>query len=78
MAQQAKTPYPARWGKNALQSAGIDASKFTTHSTRSASTSFLEERNVNTKVIMTSEGWSNEMTSQRHYHKPADDAFNFW
>ena len=78
MAQQAKTPYPARWYKHVLESAGIDVSMFTTRSTRSASTSFLGERNVNTKVIMTSEGWSNEMTFQRHYHKPADNAFNFW
>ena len=62
--------------KNVLESAGIHESKFTTHSTRSASTS-LEERDVNIKDIMTSEGWSNEMTFQRHYHKPADNAFNF-
>ena len=26
---------------------------------------------------MTSAGWSNEMTFQRYYHKPADNTFNF-
>ena len=67
----------SRWCKNVLKSAGIDASRFTAHSTRSASTSFLEERNVNIKDIMTSAGWSSEMTFQRCYHKPVDNAFNF-
>ena len=67
----------SRWCKNVLKSAGIDVSKFTAHSTRSASTSFLAERNVNIKDIMTSAGWSNEMTFQRYYHKPADNTFNF-
>lgn len=67
----------SRWCKNVLKSAGIDVSKFTTHSTRSASTSFLAERNVNIKDILTSAGWSNEMTFRRYYHKPADNAFNF-
>lgn len=41
-----------RWCKNVLETAGIDVSKFTAHSTRSASTSFLAERNVNIKDIM--------------------------
>ena len=67
----------SRWCKNVLKFAGIDVSKFTAHSTRSASTSFLTERNVNIKDIMTSAGWSNEMTFQRYYHKPADNTFNF-
>jgi len=67
----------SRWCKNVLKFAGIDVSKFTAHSTRSASTSFLAERNVNIKDIMTSAGWSNEMTFQRYYHKPADNTFNF-
>ena len=26
---------------------------------------------------MMSAGWSNEMTFQRYYHKPADNVFNF-
>ena len=68
----------SRWCKNVLKSAGIDVSKVTAHSTCSASTSFLAERNVNIKDIMTSAGWSNEMIFQRYYHKPANNAFNFW
>jgi len=56
----------SRWCKNVLKSA----------STCSASTSFLAERNVNVKDMM-SAGWSSEMTFQRYYHKPADNAFNF-
>ena len=67
----------SRWCKNVLKSAGVDVSKFTAHSTRSASTSFLGERNVNIKDIMTSAGWSNEMTFQRYHHKPADNTFHF-
>ena len=67
----------SRWCKNVLKFAGIDVSKFTAHSTRSASTSFLAERNVNIKDIMTSAGWSNEMTFQRYYRKPVGNTFNF-
>ena len=67
----------SRWCKNVLKSAGIDVSKFTAHSTRSASKSFLAERNVNIKYIMMSAGWSNEITFQRYYHKPAETAFDF-
>ena len=67
----------SRWCKNVLKSAGIDVSKFTAHSTRSASTSFFAERNVNIKDIMMSAGWSNEITLQRYYYKPAENAFNF-
>ena len=67
----------SRWCKNILKFAGIDVSKFKVHSTRSASTSFLAERNVNIKDIMTSAGWSNEITFQRYYHKPVDNTFNF-
>ena len=63
----------SRWCKNVLESAGIDVSKFTTHSTCSAST-FLPGGKED---VTTTEGWCNEMTFQRHYHKPADNAFNF-
>ena len=52
----------SRLCKNVLKSAGIHVSKFTAHSTRSASTSFLADRNVNITDIMTPDGWSNEMT----------------
>ena len=51
-------------------------SRFRAHSTRSVSTSFLTDRNVNITDIMTPEGWSNEMTFQCYYHKPADNALN--
>ena len=67
----------SRWCKNVLKSAEIDVSKFTAHSTRSASTSFLAEKNVNIKDIMMSAGWSSEITFQRYYHKPAEKPFNF-
>jgi len=67
----------SRWCKNVLKSARIDVSKFTAHSTRSASTSFLAEKNVNIKDIMMSAGWSSEITFQRYYHKPAEKPFNF-
>ena len=58
----------SRWCKNVLKSADIGVSKLTAHSTR---------WNVNIKDIMMSAGWSNEMTFQRCYHKPADNAVNF-
>ena len=65
------------WCKNVLKFAGIDVSKFTAHSTHSASASILAERNVNIKDIMMSADCSNEMTFQRYYHKPADNTFKF-
>ena len=58
----------SRWCKNVLKSAGTDVSKLRSHSTRSASTSFLTDRNVNITDIMTPEGWSNEITFQCYYH----------
>ena len=75
MAQPAKTTSPG--GARVLKSAGIDVSIFTAHSTRSASTSFLAERNVSIKDIVTSVGWSNEITFQRYYLKQVNNAFNF-
>ena len=46
----------SRWCKNVLKSASIDVSKFTAHGSRSASNSFLAERNVNIKDIIMSAG----------------------
>jgi len=67
----------SRWCKVVLSLAGIDVSIFKAHSTRSAASSFLAEKNVCLKDIMLSAGWSNESTFQRFYHKPIVSTFNY-
>jgi hypothetical protein len=67
----------SRWIKSVLSSAGLDVTKFKSHSVRAASTSFLALNNCNIKDIMLSAGWSNEQTFQRFYNKPSEDGFNF-
>nr|CAH7725161.1 unnamed protein product [Callosobruchus chinensis] len=48
----------SRWVKNTLQSAGIDRSIFTPHSTRHASSSLALRRGVSLDVISGTAGWT--------------------
>ena len=59
----------SRWCKDVLKEAGIDITKYSSHSTRSASSSYLENRGVSLKRICRAAGWSNARTFQRHYCK---------
>jgi integrase len=59
----------ARWVKSILQQSGIDADKFTCHSTRAASTSCVKAAGLNLKQIMQSAGWSNSSTFAKFYVK---------
>ena len=52
----------ARWVKTILQKSGIDTDKFTSHSTRAASTSYAKAAGLNLQQIMKSAGWSNSTT----------------
>ena len=65
------------WGKPILYRVGIDIDKFSGHSTRAASSSFLADQNFSIKDIMMSAGWSNEQTFERFYHKPTENSFNY-
>ena len=67
----------SRWVKSLLLSAGIDTTKFSAHSTRAASASFLASNSISIDDIMKSVGWSSESVFQRFYHKPSEENFNF-
>ena len=49
-----------RWIKTVLGKAGIDASCYTAHSTRAASTSAASSANLPIDIIMKAAGWSSE------------------
>lgn len=59
----------AGWIKTMLKQAGIDATKFSAHSTRSASTSKAELSGLSVKDILERGSWSKESTWQRFYRK---------
>ena len=59
----------ARWVKTILPKSGIDTDKFTSHSTRAASTSCVKAVGLNLQQIMKSAGWSNSTTFAKLYDK---------
>jgi len=59
----------ARWVKNILTQAGIDAT-FTAHSTRAVATSTAKARGISLDNIAKTAGWSNVTTFRRFYDKP--------
>ena len=59
----------SRWIKTTLVAAGIDTSKYSAHSTRSASTSAAKEHSNSITTIMKSAGWSQESTFSKFYSK---------
>ncbi len=67
----------SNWIKNFMTSAGIDTSKYMTHSTRAASTSHLAARQFDINDIMKAAGWSKEETFQRFYNRDIGSSFNF-
>ena len=58
-----------RWVNDIMCKAGIDVSKYVTHSCRAAASSFAHSRKVPMKKIMDSCGWSSEYTFASHYKK---------
>ena len=62
----------ARWIKTILKLSGIDTEKFSTHSTRAASTSCVKLAGLNLAQIMKSAGWSNASTIAKFYDKTID------
>jgi hypothetical protein len=67
----------ARCIKEVLSKSGIDTSMFSSHSTRSASTSCLKSSGVPVDLILSSVGWSNARTFAKFYDKPIDETKNF-
>ena len=59
----------SRWCKDIMLCAGIDTNQYTTHSSRSAASSYAKTKGVSLKNIVDSAGWSNEHTFARFYDK---------
>ena len=59
----------AGWINTILGLAGLDTSLFTTHSTRSASTSKAKIKGLPTEDILKRGNWSKRSTWQEHYHQ---------
>lgn len=58
----------SRWAKLGLESAGIDTSQFTVHSTTAATSSKAKERDLPLDVILATAGWGSAATFQKFYH----------
>ena len=67
----------ARWVKTVLSRAGIDITKFSAHSTRSASTSAAKIRGVPLEIIMNRAGWCRPSTFAKYYNKPVQTQDSF-
>ena len=60
----------SRWAKLGLESAGIDTSQCTAHSTRAATSSKAKERDLPLDIILATVGWGSAATFQKFYHNP--------
>ena len=52
-----------------MMSAGIDTKNYTTHSSRSAASSYAKAKGVSLEKVVEACGWSNEKTFARFYDK---------
>ena len=59
----------SKWIKSSLAAAGIDITVFSTHSTRSTSSSFAKSKGLTVSAIAKAAGWSNATTFARYYSK---------
>ena len=65
----------ARWIKEVLGAAGIDTSKYQSHSCRAASTSAAALAGVSLTTILRSASWSNVTTFKRHYQREIEQYY---
>ena len=65
----------SRWCKQIMASAGIDETIFSSHSTRSASTSKAKGKGLSLKDINKAAGWTTTSTFAKFYHKPVHENF---
>ena len=59
----------SRWVRSVLKEAGIDVTTFSSHSTRSAATSFAKAKGLSIDEIRSAAGWANSSTFAKHYNK---------
>ena len=62
----------SRWIKTSLVNAGIDTSKYSADSTKSATRPAEEGNSISIATIMKSAGWSQESTFTKFYNKPVE------
>jgi hypothetical protein len=60
----------SRWVKHILTESGIDIHKFSSHSTRSASSSAAKRGGASVEEVLATAGWSNVGTFATYYNKP--------
>ena len=59
----------SRWINDAMKKAGLDMTKYVTHSCRAAASSALLKRRVPVSKLLNACGWSSERTFACHYKK---------
>ena len=59
----------ARWCKQMMALAGIDINEYSSHSSRSAASSYAKAKGLSIRDICASAGWSSENTFARYYDK---------
>lgn len=62
------------WIKDILQMAGVNTEVFSTHSTRSASTSWAASKGVLINDILKAANWSTRTTFEQYYFRPTTSA----
>ena len=65
----------SRWVKEVMTAAGLDATIFTPHSLRAASTSAAVRNNTPLDTNLATTGWAKESTFRRFYDKPLAGRF---
>ncbi|XP_003739438.1 uncharacterized protein LOC100905808 [Galendromus occidentalis] len=60
----------ARWVKTTIHAAGIDATLYTAHSTRAASTTAAHTRGLQLPDILKTAQWTRATTFYNHYYRP--------
>ena len=59
----------SRWCRSMMKSAGIDTTQYSSHSTRSAASSYAKQKGVPLGKIIGAGGWSRESTFAQYYDK---------
>ena len=70
-----KTSSISRWLKDVLRLSGTDTSQFSSHSTRSASSTFAANCGVSISDIMKVADWSRAGTFKKFYQRPILDSY---
>ena len=68
----------ARWLKEILKDAGIDTTRFTAHTYRAASSSFLHEQQLPIDEILKRGQWTQKSTFLKYYRKDIEHDIHFY